>query len=795
VAGQISGFDEAPVDARRARLERMRQVLMRLDSLLGLPIPRSDRGLRPKLRRQRPVVETRDEDVADAEEQVRPARPAAARPSDEQVLLDGDLDLDAVLEFSRSPDGDDDEDDHDDDASVDRDGRSGPWAGNPYAPLEALALDDPTLVALRAAGLSTVGDLLLRAPSEQEVLRPIHGAGRDLPEGRIAVGGRLSYRWTVFGPGGRRDEATLVGAGPVRLSWAPGASSAWWLSVLHAGDRVVVAGHWDGQCLRDPELAFDDDKCVRIPRYGIPGVDDGRLQALFYRILPAASGVRDPLPGSARGRHLALADALVALHARGDAERARDRLAFDEALLVSLAHGWSRLGAQKTRGIAHAVLHGKADRLLRALETRLDDDQERAFDDVRRDLRRARPMRRVLTGPPGGRKGLIAMLTAAVVAEGKAQVLWLAPDAASADHRFTYAEPMLRELGFTSRLAPDAPNAGLRDALRRGEVHVLFGTDALVALAEPLEFRRLGLVISIERDRLGGVSRAVDEMKAPRPDLLVIPAAPASAEAMLGPWSNHDVSTLPGAAPPDVVIKLAGQRDAAYAAGRHALLLGAQVAVLWPQRGGADALDPTEARRVVAWLAEEAMPGARVALLHGSMSRDERAKVMLDTAHRRHDVVFATGPMEDLPPIPGLAVAVVENAHVLEPLRLARLAGLGVEQVVLVVPEETPEVRREELRAVVRGERAVRSAAADGFALPPFRFLDPRVDGPLIVEARSLATDILSTDAGLRAAPWGDLLRATHARWRDLFGDTPCPFPEPGDGAVPKRKRRRRRRR
>jgi hypothetical protein len=117
--------------------------------------------------------------------------------------------------------------------------------------------------------------------------------------------------------------------------------------------------------------------------------------------------------------------------------------------------------------------------------------------------------------------------------------------------------------------------------------------------------------------------------------------------------------------------------------------------------------------------------------------------------------------------------------------------------VTLVVDDATPEARQNELRALVQLSNAVLpesmgSAPADHAPLPRFRFTDPQRDAVRLLRARNAALAILASDTGLRSGQSVDLLRAAHASWSDLFGDTPCPLPAPGDAN--KRRRRRRRR-
>jgi len=761
MAGQLSGFDTLDTNARRGRIEKIRQLITRLDAVLGLPLPRSEHRPRRPERRAR---------KANREASSRSSNSSRGRGRSKSRPVEKP---DVAAPKTKEPEV-----------------RRAFWNGNPYLSLTELEIEPQLGEGLARAGILIVRDLLLRSPQSVETYRPIHGAGRELPEGRVAVGGRLTATWTVCHPDGSGQiYARLQGAGPVTLSWSSAEVALRWLDGVRAGERVVVVGTWNGEYLVDPEAVFESGKSVNLPRFGVEGVEDARIQALLFRLAPSLKQLRDPLGGLDRRGQISLSHAIEALHGRGDAEAGRLRLAFDEALVVSLGHGWARYGSGKVRGIQHSVAHSRLDRLLDSIGVRLSDSQQLAFDQIKRDLRRSRPMRRVLVGGPGGGKGLLALLTAVLVAEGKCQVLWLSSDTHAAETWFTHCEPLIREAGMVTRIAPDNPNGAMRDAIKRGEVHVLFATPKI--LQADVEFRRLGLIVSSESSDSGVVSRAVEDIRSPRPDLLVVPATPPCLSTLLDSWPDHEISQVPGCPAPDVVVKSASNRVSAYAPARHAIMGGGQVAVLFPQFHGADALDPTEAHRVVAALAEEALSGSRLTLLHGAMPREEQQRVVSDFSHRRSDAIVSTAPLEDAAPIPGLQLAVVEHAHRIDPRRLCRIAGMNVEQITLVVEDGTTPERAEEL---TRQVKLACSPPADPAELPGFRFLRPETDTDLLIQARNLALDILVNDPGLRSGRSGDLVRAARAAWPQLFGaGASCSLPQPVDASGKRRRRRRRR--
>lgn len=798
MAAATLGIDALETDERVRRLGTMYQALARIDAILGLPLER------------RVLVPTPVEQVV---AQV------------ERISRDGyDFDVEPGLEPAEPEPL----------QAVEPEGAERRWRlGDPATTgrlLSAFDLDAGLVQAFAEEGVESVADLLQLGPSGEEIVRPVHGAGREVPAGRAAVGGRVVRRVTRLSPSGeRRTEVLLHGAGHLRAVWR-GGLPAWMLDRLAPETRVVLVGEMgagdDGDpVLWDAEPAVPDGHhAVHLARYDLEGIEDAVARRLIWRWMPELDRLRDPVSADmlARLGLPGLGEALRDLHTRGSGRpEARRRLAFDEALLLQLGLASPRFQAGRERGIGHGILHGLAARVCQFAEVSPGDAQQLALEEIKRDLRSAAPMQRVLTGPAGTGKTMVALLAAVAVAESKSQVMFLAGEGATAELRYLFAEPLLREVGLVGRIVVGEPSRAQRDAIRRGEVHIVFGTVDL--LDRGLEFRRLGLVIAEEQEVHGSVPRKIAALRAPRPDLLLLETTPVPAAVLLSAYGDLDLSVVDG---PKRVMKATilgeDKREEAYAVAKQALAQHQQVLVLFPMarqategdEGGVvlvDALDLRAARQVVEALEAEIFPGRRLALFHGSMSREERWRVYDDFRHRRTDVLVATGHIEEGPPVPAAAVAVVEQADRMPLWRLQRIRGYLLTgnpdvQGVFVTGAVPDEAGRERLERFARdpddwalaewdiGVRGLEPMLdTEGPAAARLRWLDPGTDRDLLLWAREQAHAMLEEDPALRRGAHGDLGRTLRDRWDDLL-NAPCPLPEAGQAAQPRRRRRRRKR-
>jgi RecG-like helicase len=566
----------------------------------------------------------------------------------------------------------------------------------------------------------------------------------------------------------------------------------------------------------DAEIVCDDGKNgVRLAEYGLKEVPDREIRALLYAMLVNRHKLRDWLPDPIvkRQRLPSLHDAVCSIHGMGRHEsKATARFVFEEALLGQLGATLGRYQGEKERGIPHAILHSYSSQATRFWGQQLTDAQQLVLEEIKRDLRRSTPMRRVVTGEVGSGKSVVALTALSVVAEGKSQVLFLAQSRLYAESSFLFIEPLLRELGLVGRALKGPPTDAVRDAVSRGEVHVLFATKE--DLVEPLEFRRLGLLVAEEAVEWGAINALLEGLKSPRPDLLVNSVRPLPVVALLGAYAKFDISFIEDGDRQLVegVIVDSDKRMAAYEEAAKVLANKEQVCVVFPNSPttGEDLLDAREALQLVKGLEAEAFEGGRVSLFHGKMSRDERMRAYDDFSHYRSDVLVATHPIEAAPPAPRVTAVVVEQAEHLSMERLQRIQGqlsksMSPSRVYFVVGADCTAADRERLEAVIAQKSGVELAELlvgeqgpeQKSNIPFFEWFRPVKDRKVLLEARSEVHRMLQSDPWLKRGGLADVSRTLVRRWSRLWDIEayPCNIranpPSGGDGGRRRRRRRR----
>ena len=546
--------------------------------------------------------------------------------------------------------------------------------------------------------------------------------------------------------------------------------------------------------------------------------------AIVLDQLPAV--IDDPLPESTRiSRQLmGLRTALMAIHrpeSRADVTSAQMRLRWDEAFVLQTVLAQRR--------VAHAALSATArlatsDGLLakfdESLPFTLTTGQMQVGETIFADLASTHPMNRLLQGEVGSGKTLVALRAMLAVVDSGGQAVLLAPTEVLAAQHFRSITKMLgplAERGMIGGLDVGTRVAlltGSLNAARRrqalldisvGEAGIVVGTHAL--LEDRVQFFDLGLVVVDEQHRFGVEQRAALTAKSrdgARPHVLVMTATPIPRTVAMTVFGDLDVSTLSelpqGRAPitthvvpsverPDLLARV-------WSRIREEVESGRQVYIVAPRIGdGSSAsdedLDPadspdesTATRRppiavadLEPMLAQGALAGLRIAVLHGRLPAEDKDDVMRrfaagPSAADGVDVLIATTVIEVGVDVPNATVMVIMDADRFGVSQLHQLRGRvgrgGLPGLALLVTESpigSPgRARLDAVAATIDGfelsridleqrrEGDVLGAVQSG-RKSSLRMLSVLRDEDIIDEARDEATALVTRDPELGELP------------------------------------------
>jgi ATP-dependent DNA helicase RecG len=251
---------------------------------------------------------------------------------------------------------------------------------------------------------------------------------------------------------------------------------------------------------------------------------------------------------------------------------------------------------------------------------------------------------------------------------------------------------------LTGSLTVAARRQALLD-IASGAAGIVVGTHAL--LEERVQFAELGLLVVDEQHRFGVEQRAAltERGDGPRPHVLVMTATPIPRTVAMTVFGDLDTSVLAevpaGRQGVQTSVVPARERpawwDRAWLRVREEVARGHQAYVVCPRIGDGDA-STDEADAVVvddetpqsplrgvlataAELADGALAGLRIAVLHGRLAADDKDSVMNRFAAGQVDVLVATTVIEVGVDVPNATVMVVLDAERFGLSQLHQLRG------------------------------------------------------------------------------------------------------------------------
>ena len=644
---------------------------------------------------------------------------------------------------------------------------------------------------LAKLGLRTVGDLLAHRPRRYE--RPIDERSiRDLfGDGEAVIAGVVLGTMSRRGRGRLRILTARVAddTGEISATWF---NQPWLEAQLPPGTRVRLRGKPNrfGFQVESYDLGEATETADFAPVYpASEALAQKQLRALVAAALEHARAGGDPLPAivAATERLPLRADALVALHrprSLEEAEVGRQRLAFDELLVLQLA--LARRQAERERLVAEAL--PPAGDLLRryreVLPFTLTEAQESAIGELDRDLASTMPMQRLLQGDVGSGKTVVALYALLRAVEADRQGALMAPTEVLAEQHFLTIEGICSELGVIVALLTSAlgakEHANVRQLIASGDIQIAVGTHALIQ--REVAFRDLAVAVVDEQHRFGveqrsalagrggesgsaagtretaGVSpeRAGETPHVLQEALHVLQEAPhvlhmtatpiprTLALTVYGDLSVSEISSPPAERKPVVTAWVTDDRSSeAYERLRRHLADGRQAYVVCPLIEASETTVARAAEDEAERLRRAELRGFRVGCLHGRVKPAVRRALMAEFKAGEIDVLVATTVIEVGVDVPNATIMIVQEADRFGLAQLHQLrgrVGRGAEQsyclLVSSQKEKLTDVARDRLEAMVQ--------TTDGFELAE-RDLDIRGEGQLLGARQSGLSDLRFT--------------------------------------------------
>jgi ATP-dependent DNA helicase RecG len=433
------------------------------------------------------------------------------------------------------------------------------------------------------------------------------------------------------------------------------------------------------------------------------------------------------------------------------AHPAQQRLAFEEMLAHQLSLRRQRLSLRAQGASPIPPSRSLVRKFEGQLPFALTSAQQRVRREIEADLAQAEPMLRLVQGDVGSGKTVVAAMAALAAIERGRQVALMAPTELLAEQHLKnfrrWFEPLGIGVAWLAGKVGGRARAQVLADIAAGTAKIAIGTHAL--MQEGVAFADLALAIVDEQHRFGVHQRLALRDKgraaspAPRgrgkeaerqgttdgslpdaspstdkvPHQLVMTATPIPRTLAMSAYADLDVSVIdelpPGRTPVTTVAISAERRGDVIERIRAACAEGRQAYWVCTLIDESDEVAAQSAQSTYEALVA-ALPGQRLALLHGRMRPADKQAVMARFQAGEIQLLVATTVIEVGVDVPNASLMVIENAERLGLAQLHQLrgrVGRGDQASSCVLLYKPP------LGAIARERLEVMRGSNDGFVI------------------------------------------------------------------------------
>lgn len=474
---------------------------------------------------------------------------------------------------------------------------------------------------------------------------------------------------------------------------------------------------------------------------------------------------------------MSLTDAIRTMHFPTNADdlrKAQYRLKFEELFYIQLAIlRYAKDRQMRYRGYIFSKVGDYFNTFYsQRLPFELTGAQKRVLKEIRKDVGMGRQMNRLVQGDVGSGKTLVALMSMLLALDNNYQACMMAPTEILANQHYETIRSFLGKMNIRVELLTGSikgkKRAAILEGLRKGEVHILVGTHAVIE--DTVQFASLGMAVVDEQHRFGVAQRArLWSKNTYPPHVLVMTATPIPRTLAMTLYGDLDVSVIdelpPGRKPIQTIHQFDNRRESMYKSVRKQIDEGRQVYIVYPLIKESEKIDLKNLEEGY-WQICDAFPDCKVCKVHGKMKPAEKDEEMQKFVSGESKIMVATTVIEVGVNVPNASVMIIENAERFGLSQLHQLrgrVGRGADQsyCILVTNYKLTEETRKRIEIMVgtndgfeiaeadlklRGPGDLEGTQQSGVAFD-LKIADIARDGQLLQYVREIAQSVVEADA------------------------------------------------
>ncbi|MDD6273051.1 MAG: ATP-dependent DNA helicase RecG [bacterium] len=292
------------------------------------------------------------------------------------------------------------------------------------------------------------------------------------------------------------------------------------------------------------------------------------------------------------------------------------------------------------------------DDFIRMLPFELTVDQDKAIEEIYKDMTSSKRMNRMLQGDVGSGKTIVAVIASYINYLSKNQTALMAPTEVLATQHYESIKGLLENTNMRVGLLVGSMKKKDKDEvvekLKNGKIDLIIGTHAL--LSENVIFKNLGLVITDEQHRFGVNQRANLKNKGLLPDILYMSATPIPRTFALTIYGDMDISNIKtkpkGRREIKTIIKSEKELVSVYELMKKEIENSHQIYIVSPLIEESDTIDLTTVNEIKRNIELYFQGQVKSSIMHGKLSRNDKEKIMNEFKEGKTNVLISTTVIE-----------------------------------------------------------------------------------------------------------------------------------------------------
>ena len=355
------------------------------------------------------------------------------------------------------------------------------------------------------------------------------------------------------------------------------------------------------------------------------------------------------------------------------------RLIFDEILSTFLINSKIRKTIKKFKKEKKSFNDDFSNNITKYLSYELTSDQKNALNEINNDLKSEEKMFRLLQGDVGSGKTIIALISCFNVVNSGYQVAFMAPTEILAYQHYKLAQSLIKDkmkIGFLTSKTDYSERKKIINDLETNEIKILFRTHSV--FQEKINYKKLGLVVIDEQHKFGVKQRKkLSDKGGKNCDVLVMSATPIPRTMIMTVFGDMDVTIIKqkpkNRKPVKTYSKVDSKLNEIIDFTKNQIKKGNQIFWVCPLIEESKKVDHQSA--VQRYKGLQKIFKDRAGLLHGSLDKVDKDKILNKFLNRKIDILISTTVIEVGIDFPNANVIIIENSNKFGLSQLHQLRG------------------------------------------------------------------------------------------------------------------------